>query len=121
MKNTTNNVMELTACIEALKFLESEKLHTDDVSLFTDSAYIANCFKERWYVKWEQSGWRKSSNKKPVKNKMLWKTLLSLYRGFVNIEIQHVKGHAGNKFNEMADSLAVAASERCKSNYFREK
>lgn len=105
--------MELTACIESLKLLKKENLQENNIVLLTDSAYIANCFKQKWYKSWEKNGWRKSSNNKPVKNQEYWKSLLKLYRSLDNVEINHIKGHAGNKFNEMADSLAVAAAEDC--------
>ena len=86
--NTTNNRMELTAVIEALKALNRDGL---TIRVFTDSSYVANCFKQKWYVKWEKNGWL-NSQKKPVENPELWKELLALVRRH-EVTFYQVKGH----------------------------
>ena len=86
--NTTNNRMELTAVIEALKALKSPKQR---IQIFTDSSYVANCFREKWYVSWGKNGW-KGASKKPVENQELWKELLALVRQH-DAEFFRVKGH----------------------------
>lgn len=86
--NTTNNRMELTAVIEAFKALKREPL---TVEVFTDSAYVANCFREKWYESWEQNKWRNAAHKS-VENQELWKELLSLVRRH-NVTFYRVKGH----------------------------
>ncbi len=72
--DTTNNRMELTALIEALAALKEDGLH---LRIFSDSAYLVNCFKNKWYIKWRQNDW-KNSKKKPVENRELWERLLEL-------------------------------------------
>jgi len=104
--NTTNNRMELKACIHGLQkaFVKGGQL---PIRLFTDSAYIVNCIQQKWYVKWQKNGW-KTSKGTPVENQELWESLLILLqKGSVHVE--KVAGHAGNKGNENADQLAVQA------------
>ena len=74
--NTTNNRMELTAVIEAFQAL---KAPGQKIEVFTDSSYVANCFREKWYVAWERNRWRNAA-KKSVENQELWKELLALVR-----------------------------------------
>lgn len=96
---TTNNRMELTAVIEALRILES----TSRIRLFIDSQYVKNGI-NLWIENWKKTGW-KTSNKKPVKNVDLWMMLDDLVPRH-DIEWIWVKGHAGNLGNERADALA---------------
>jgi ribonuclease HI len=100
---TTNNRMELQACIEALKRFDPK---TSEVTVLCDSAYVVNCFLQKWYVKWEKNDWQGSQG--PVKNRDQWEELLGLCRTFKYPPTwQHIKGHNGNKWNEFADSLAT--------------
>lgn len=100
--NTTNNRMELKACIEALKALKRKDI---PVEVYTDSAYLCNCINQKWYVKWRKNDW-KNSKKGPVENKDLWEELLSLVKSFKDIKFIKVKGHSGVELNELADTLA---------------
>lgn len=100
LKNTTNNVMELTAVIEALKLLKFKC----DVKLYSDSAYVVNAFNQKWIYGWMKNGW-KNSNKEPVKNKELWEELYSLTK-IHNVEFIKVKGHADNIYNNRCDEMA---------------
>ena len=102
-KDTTNNVMELTAVIEALKLLK----FNCNVKLYSDSAYVVNAFNQKWIYGWMKNGW-KNSNKEPVKNKELWEELYSLTK-IHNVEFIKVKGHADNKYNNRCDELARKA------------
>ncbi len=88
-RNTTNNVMELMAVIEGLKALKSKDLK---INVFSDSAYVVNCFNQQWYQKWRINGWINSS-KKPVENKELWVELIDLVESFKDIDFYRVKGH----------------------------
>tara|TARA_Y100000590_G_scaffold433844_1_gene551388 strand:+ start:82 stop:516 length:435 start_codon:yes stop_codon:yes gene_type:complete len=97
--NTTNNQMELKATIEALKFFEK----SSNINLFTDSKYVKNGI-EVWINNWKKNGW-KTSSKKNVKNKDYWIELDSLVSKH-RINWIWIKGHSGNKYNEMADLLA---------------
>ena len=100
MKNTTNNIMEITAVIEALKCLKVES----DVQVYSDSAYTVNAFKQGWIYNWMKNGW-KTANKEPVKNKELWLELINLTK-IHNITFHKVKGHADNELNNRCDELA---------------
>lgn len=86
--NTTNNRMELTAVIEAFKAL---KQADQKIEVFTDSSYVANCFREEWYVSWEKNHWRNAA-KSSVENQELWKELLGLVRQH-EVRFFRVKGH----------------------------
>ena len=100
--NTTNNRMELKACIEALKTLKRNDI---PVVIYTDSAYLCNCINQQWYKKWRMNG-QINSKKKSVENKDLWIELLELVENIADIEFKKVKGHSGIENNELADSLA---------------
>jgi len=101
-KATTNNRMELMAPIMALRKIKKPS----EIIIYTDSTYLKNGI-TIWIKRWEKNGW-KSTNKKPVKNKDLWIMLNELSREQI-IDWKWVKAHAGNKYNEMADSLATEA------------
>lgn len=102
-KQTTNNVMEITAVIEALKCLKIES----DVQVYSDSAYTVNAFNQGWIYNWIKNGW-KTSNKEPVKNKELWQELYDLTKKH-KVEFIKVKGHADNEFNNRCDEMARKA------------
>jgi ribonuclease HI len=102
---TTNNRMELMAAIQALELLKEPVR----VRLHTDSAYLVNCFHQRWYERWERNGWR-SSKKEPVENRDLWERLLALTRRH-EVEFVKVKGHSDDEWNNRCDELARAAAK----------
>ncbi|MFV0259609.1 MAG: ribonuclease H [Acidimicrobiales bacterium] len=100
---TTNQRMELTAVAEAIAALDGP------LAVHSDSTYVVNCFRDRWYEGWKARGWR-NANRKPVANRDLWEPLVDAYLARPEeITFTWVKGHAGNRLNELADSLAVAA------------
>ena len=103
MKETTNNIMEITAVIEALKCLKVES----DVQVYSDSAYTVNAFNQGWIYNWMKNGW-KTANKEPVKNKELWQELYALTKKH-KVEFIKVKGHADNEFNNRCDEMAREA------------
>ena len=100
MKQTTNNIMEITAVIEALKCLKVES----DVQVYSDSAYTVNAFNQGWIYNWMKNGW-KTAGKEPVKNKELWQELYALTKKH-KVEFIKVKGHADNEFNNRCDEMA---------------
>ena len=100
LKETTNNIMEITAVIEALKLLK----HKCNVKIYSDSAYVVNAFNNGWIHNWIKNGW-KTSGKEPVKNKELWITLYEFTK-MHNIEFIKVKGHSDNEYNNRCDELA---------------
>ena len=97
--NTTNNRMELTAAIEALKYVQNR----EKITILTDSKYVKDGI-QTWIQNWKKNGW-KTTGKKPVKNKELWIELDELISKH-NITWKWIKGHAGNKYNNKADYLA---------------
>ncbi len=100
---TTNNRMELTAVIEALKTVKSEFDDTGrPVELYTDSQYVKNGISS-WIHNWERNGW-KTAAKKPVKNKEYWQKLKTL-ADELSVSWHWVKGHAGNELNEKCDQM----------------
>lgn len=107
-KITTNNRMELTAVIEALKALKERC----SVILTTDSKYVCDGINKGWARQWKNNGWRKS-DKKPALNNELWDELLSLTEKH-NVEFIWVKGHNGHPENEICDRMAVAEWEKFK-------
>tara|TARA_B100000131_G_C17895127_1_gene524022 strand:- start:327 stop:764 length:438 start_codon:yes stop_codon:yes gene_type:complete len=104
-KETTNNIMELTAVIEALKQLNRKC----DIIITTDSNYVKNGITE-WIHNWKKNGW-KTANKKSVKNKNLWIELDNLANQH-HIKWEWIKGHSGHPENERADTLANIAIDQ---------
>ena len=98
--STTNNMMEITAVIEALKILKNPC----NVTVYSDSAYVVNCFNQNWIFNWIKKGWKTSGNE-PVKNKELWQELYNLTK-IHNVKFVKVKGHSDNEFNNRCDELA---------------
>ena len=99
-KDTTNNIMELTAVIEGLKLLK----YPCEVDLYSDSSYVVNAFLQGWIYNWVKNGW-KTSGKEPVKNKEIWEELYNLTKTH-KVNFIKVKGHSDNEFNNRCDELA---------------
>lgn len=101
-KETTNNRMELTAVIEALKLLKEPC----EITIYTDSTYVCKAFLDGWIWNWIKKGWKKSDNS-PVLNVELWKELLKELQKH-EYKFIWVKGHDGHPENERCDALAVS-------------
>ena len=99
-KETTNNIMELTAVIEGLKLLKQPC----EVEIYSDSAYVVNAFNQGWIYNWLKKGW-KTVDKKDVKNKELWVELYNLTK-IHTVTFIKVKGHSDNEYNNRCDELA---------------
>ena len=99
-KDTTNNVMELTAVVEGLKLLK----YPCEVDLYSDSAYVVNAFTQGWIYNWVKNNW-KTANKEPVKNKEIWQELYELTKK-PKVNFIKVKGHSDNEWNNRCDELA---------------
>ena len=98
-KETTNNRMEMTAVIQALRhFSDGQAL-----VLYTDSSYVKDGI-TKWIAGWKRNGWR-TSQRKPVKNQDLWRAI-DQESTRLDVDWRWVKGHAGNQWNEKADELA---------------
>ncbi len=105
-RHTTNNRMEIQAVIEGLKLLKEPC----KVQVFSDSAYVVNCFQKGWIRGWLRNGWL-NSKREPVENKELWQELWSLM-GKHKVDYVKVKGHSDNKWNNRCDELAREAVKR---------
>lgn len=103
-KDTTNNRMELTACVDILRKLPRKC----DIELFTDSKYVITGITE-WITNWKKNGWKTTNKKTDVKNRDLWEEL-DLLNNSHNITWNWVKGHNGDTYNEMCDKLANDAA-----------
>jgi len=104
--NTTNNRMELIACIEALKLIDDFRR---PITVITDSLYLVRGITE-WYPGWIRRGWLNSKGK-PVENRDLWEELIFLKNRHKNIKFEHVRGHSKNKGNNRADYLVNLAMD----------
>ena len=104
--NTTNNRMEMTAVIEALKQLK----RPCKIRIFTDSRYVKDGMTQ-WIPSWLRNNWV-NSQKKPVLNRDLWETVLDLCKPH-KIQWEWVRGHAGHPQNERCDQLAREALKKC--------
>jgi ribonuclease HI len=101
--STTNQRMELTAAIEGLAAVAGRRR----VHVYSDSAYVVNCFRDRWWERWERNGWT-GSGKQPVANRELWERLLAETRRH-DVVWHKVRGHSGDVMNERVDRLARGA------------
>jgi len=100
--------MEITAVIEALRDHGS----AGPVEIVSDSTYVVNCFRDRWYEGWRRRGW-KNSQRQPVANRDLWEPLLALVLDEGNdVRFSWVKGHSGDTMNDLVDALATEAADR---------
>ena len=112
---TTNQRMELVAAIEAIRAMGPvARADAKRLVIVSDSPYVVNCFKDRWWVRWKANGW-KNSKKEPVANADLWRDLIALYEDYPADErpdFQWVKGHSGDPMNDLVDQLAVAESQK---------
>jgi ribonuclease HI len=100
--------MEVTAVLEALRALSGP------LQVWSDSTYVVNCFRDRWWEGWLKRGWVNSA-RKPVANRDLWEPLVELYRKRGDVTFRWVKGHSGNPMNDLVDELAVAAARSQRS------
>lgn len=105
-KDTTNNIMELTAVIEGLKLLK----YPCEVDLYSDSAYVVNAFVQGWIYNWKKNNW-KTAGKEPVKNKEIWQELYALTKTH-KVNFIKVKGHSDNEYNNRCDELARNAIKK---------
>ena len=101
--HTTNQRMEITAALEALRALP------DPLEVVSDSTYVVNCFKQRWHDGWRANGWR-NSQRKPVANRDLWEPFIELALER-NVVFRWVKGHSTDRMNQLVDELAVLAAQ----------
>lgn len=101
--HTTNQRMEITAALEAVRALPGP------LEVVSDSTYVVNCFRDKWWEGWLRRGWV-NAQRKPVANRDLWEPLIELVRDRGDVSFRWVKGHNGDPFNDLVDELAVEAS-----------
>jgi len=101
---TTNQRMEIKAAYEAVRS------HRGLLEVVSDSTYVVNCFRDRWWEGWQRKGWV-NSQRKPVANRDLWEPLVDLVnsRGG-EVTFRWVKGHSNDPMNDLVDALAVQAA-----------
>jgi len=103
--HSTNQRMEITAALEAVRAHPTGRLE-----IVSDSTYVVNCFRDRWWKGWLARGWV-NSKRQPVANQDLWKPLIDLYRAREKeISFRWVKGHGADPLNDVVDRLAVRAA-----------
>jgi ribonuclease HI len=95
--------MEITAALEAVNALPGR------LEVVSDSTYVVNCFRDKWHVGWVRRGW-KNSQGKPVANRDLWEQLVPLVLARGDVTFSWVKGHSGDRMNDVVDLLAVEAA-----------
>lgn len=105
--HATNNQMELTAAIEALRYLKDNKV--DHAIIFADSKYVILGITE-WIFGWQKNGWRNAA-KKPVVNRELWEELWTLSQG-LKLKWEYVEGHSGDKWNDRVDLIATSFADK---------
>ncbi len=109
---TTNQRMEITASLEALRTLTAPVPggRSRSIDVVSDSTYVVNCFRQGWWKAWRTRGWRNSQGK-PVANRDLWEPLLELALApDVVVTFRWVKGHSGDRWNDAVDELATTAA-----------
>ncbi|HZQ28910.1 MAG TPA: RNase H family protein [Acidimicrobiales bacterium] len=103
---TTNQRMEIRAALEAARSLWD----TGPIEVVSDSTYVVNCFRDRWWEGWVARGWTNKA-RKPVANRDLWEPLIDLYRSKPgHLRFRWVKGHSADAMNDLVDRLAVEAA-----------
>jgi ribonuclease HI len=100
---STNQRMEITAAFEAVRALDGR------LTVVSDSTYVVNCFRDKWYEGWKRRGWT-NSQRKPVANRDLWEPFIDLVLARGDVTFRWVKGHGTDPMNLLVDQLAVEAS-----------
>ena len=107
---TTNQRMELQAVIEALKACEALWNPNYEYHFYSDSAYLINCYEQKWYENWERNGWV-TTTRKPVSNSELWAEIIPYFRR-KSFFFHKVKGHEDDYYNNYVDELAQKAADK---------
>jgi ribonuclease HI len=107
--DTTSQRMEMTSLLRVLEHFEEPR----HFIIHSDSAYVVNCFQQKWIAGWRRKGWINSKGK-PVVNRDLWELLEEQVERHLSVRFIKVKGHSGSKYNDMADKLAVRARKDLK-------
>lgn len=116
--NTTNQRMELQACIMACdRLFQNYFIPNDRVYIYTDSAYLHNCYAQGWYRNWRRNGWV-NAKKQAVANRDLWERLIPYFEN-IAFSFTKVKGHVGHstdeKWNDYVDNIVQSATLNAKN------
>lgn len=103
-EHTTNQRMELVAVLDAVREFAADPRV---IRVVSDSNYVVKCFNDGWWRGWLAKGWR-NSQRQPVANRDLWEPLIELVTSRGGVEFEWVKGHSGDRMNDLVDGLAVA-------------
>jgi ribonuclease HI len=95
--------MEITAVLRAVEALPGP------IHVMSDSTYVVNCFRDRWWEKWQRNGWR-NSKRQAVANRDLWEPLVDLVNARGDVSFGWVRGHGDDPLNNLVDQMAVAAT-----------
>jgi len=106
--HSTNNIMELTAAIEAMNYLKNHFPEAEHIEIHSDSKYVINGVNE-WIHNWVKNGWRTAA-KKPVLNQLLWEALHELNQE-LKPKWHYVAGHSGHEHNDRADLIATSFAD----------
>ena len=106
----TNNICEMMAIINACEEIAPKLENFDKVNVYSDSAYVINCYLQFWWKAWLHNNWV-NSKKELVKNRELWERIIPFFQDS-RFQFIKVKGHSGNYWNERVDELAVAAKDK---------
>ena len=107
---TTNQRMEIMAALEALRYWTTQPV--SEIEVVSDSTYVVNCFRDRWWQGWERRNWM-NTQRKPVANRDLWEPLIKLALApEPRVTWRWVKGHSGDRWNDRVDELATEAADR---------
>ena len=113
LKAGTNQQMELLAAKEACEWAVQNRKVTsfelEPIIIYSDSAYVINCYNQKWWRMWEDNGWRNAKNEE-VANKVLWVDLIEYFK-MPFFDFRHIKGHSGHIYNELADKLAKGTAQ----------
>lgn len=120
-EDTTNNRMELYAILNAIETIENLSTpavkYKSTITIYTDSSYCVNTINLGWLYNWKKNGWKNKANQE-VKNKDLWKRMDNILENTLyKIELVKVKGHSGNRYNEIVDKMAKDAACKGKLKY----
>ncbi|MEG0156620.1 MAG: ribonuclease H [Anaerovoracaceae bacterium] len=115
-KNTTNNRMEMTALLMALRAIKKEN---QTIEIYSDSSYLMDCFRKKWYVNWLRNGWQTSA-KKPVENKDLWEALLP-FLDCHQLSFYRVKGHVNLDHPSTNEDKLYAKFKEWNGNQFSQE
>ena len=112
---TTNQRMELLAVVEAMRYIMPLRREHQRITLYSDSAYVINCYSQRWYDKWLTNGWTNSRGEN-VAHKELWEELIPYFNHWW-FSFLKVKGHANTYWNNVCDELVQQEADKLKNKW----